>query len=119
MLYSYIYYLFTGGNCEPQDIDVHLKPGGFPVVSPQNISFPEDFMDNNLRNEITSMKMESDESNNTLTIHNPVPGDWFALAFVSWTDPKSDKIEQQGILSIFSINMYPVILKIIKTCGYM
>lgn len=86
-----------GGTCEPNDIDVHLKAGGFPVVSPQNISFPEDFVENSQRNKIISLKIESDGSNSSIVISNPTPGEWFALAFVSWTDPKSDKIEQQGL----------------------
>lgn len=89
--------MYIIGACEPQDIDIHIKAGGFPVVSPQNISFPEDFVDNSLRNEIYSLKMQSDDETTNFTLLSPTPGEWFALAFVSWTDPKSDKIEQQGM----------------------
>lgn len=31
-----------------------------------------------------------------LSIDGPHMGDWFAVAFISWTDPKIDRIEQQG-----------------------
>lgn len=31
-----------------------------------------------------------------LSIDGPHIGDWFAVAFISWTDPKIDRIEQQG-----------------------
>lgn len=31
-----------------------------------------------------------------LSIDGPHFGDWFAVAFISWTDPKIDRIEQQG-----------------------
>lgn len=31
-----------------------------------------------------------------LSIDGPHIGDWFAVAFISWTDPKVDRIEQQG-----------------------
>lgn len=27
----------------------------------------------------------------------PVPGNWFAIAFKNWTNPKNDRIEQQGL----------------------
>lgn len=92
-----------GGACKPEDIDIHLKPFAFPVVSPQNISFPEDFINDAIRYETISLHMLSDKSNNTITLKNPLSGHWFGLAFVSWTDPQSDKIEQQGIKFIIII----------------
>lgn len=32
-----------------------------------------------------------------MSVDGPYTGDWFAVAFVSWTDPNNDRIEQQGI----------------------
>lgn len=32
-----------------------------------------------------------------IIIDGPNTGDWFAVAFISWTDPNNDRIEQQGI----------------------
>lgn len=31
-----------------------------------------------------------------LSIDGPYTGDWFAVAFITWTDPNNDRIEQQG-----------------------
>lgn len=30
--------------CDPKAITVHLKSGSFPVINPQNISFPDDYL---------------------------------------------------------------------------
>ncbi|XP_070504213.1 uncharacterized protein [Chironomus tepperi] len=32
-----------------------------------------------------------------MTIDGPQPDNWFAVAFISWTDPNNDRIEQQGL----------------------
>jgi hypothetical protein len=31
-----------------------------------------------------------------MMIPEPYPGNWFAVAFISWTDPNNERIEQQG-----------------------
>lgn len=31
-----------------------------------------------------------------MSIDGPNIGDWYAVAFISWTDPNNDRIEQQG-----------------------
>lgn len=31
-----------------------------------------------------------------MTVDGPQPGNWFAVAFISWTDPNNERIEQQG-----------------------
>lgn len=35
--------------CDPKAITIHLKAGSFPVISPQNISFPVDYLTNENR----------------------------------------------------------------------
>lgn len=35
--------------CEPKAITVHVKAASFPVISPQNISFPSDYLSDDLR----------------------------------------------------------------------
>lgn len=35
-----------------------------------------------------------------LSIDGPNIGDWYAVAFISWTDPNNDRIEQQGKRSV-------------------
>lgn len=34
-----------------------------------------------------------------MSVDGPQTGDWFAVAFVSWTDPSNDRIEQQGMFN--------------------
>lgn len=31
-----------------------------------------------------------------MTVDGPHPGNWFGVAFISWTDPNNERIEQQG-----------------------
>lgn len=42
------------------------------------------------------MQFKSDGSMKRLSIDGPNTGDWYAVAFISWTDPNNDRIEQQG-----------------------
>lgn len=48
------------------------------------------------RFEIYNLQFKSDGSMRRLSIDGPNTGDWFAVAFISWTDPNNDRIEQQG-----------------------
>lgn len=48
------------------------------------------------RFEIQSLQFQSDGTTKRLSIDGPHPGNWFAVAFLSWTDPNNDRIEQQG-----------------------
>jgi hypothetical protein len=31
-----------------------------------------------------------------MTVDGPKAGNWFGVAFISWTDPNNERIEQQG-----------------------
>ncbi|XP_058062007.1 uncharacterized protein LOC131212237 [Anopheles bellator] len=84
-------------NCKPNDITLHLKAGSYPVISPENITFPKHFLDADERFEIHSLQFKSDSSTRRLSIEGPHPGNWFAVAFISWTDPNNERIEQQGL----------------------
>lgn len=48
------------------------------------------------RFEIYNLQFKSDGAMRRLSIDGPHNGDWFAVAFISWTDPNNDRIEQQG-----------------------
>ncbi|XP_035918823.1 uncharacterized protein LOC118517080 [Anopheles stephensi] len=84
-------------NCKPNDITLHLKAGSYPVISPENITFPKHFLDAEERFEIHSLQFKSDSTTRRLSIEGPHPGNWFAVAFISWTDPNNERIEQQGL----------------------
>ncbi|XP_054086827.1 uncharacterized protein LOC105219972 isoform X3 [Zeugodacus cucurbitae] len=85
--------------CKPRSVDLHLKSGSFPVISPENITFPKNYLSDDQRSKIYSLKLQSNEEQQHILIEGPLLGDWFAIAFISWTDPKNDRIEQQGLTS--------------------
>ncbi|CAO1444482.1 unnamed protein product [Diamesa hyperborea] len=83
--------------CQPQDVTLHLKAGSYPVISPENITFPKHFLSADQRFEIHSLNFKSDGVTRRLTIDGPHPGNWFGVAFISWSDPNNERIEQQGL----------------------
>ncbi|XP_055586866.1 uncharacterized protein LOC129739410 [Uranotaenia lowii] len=84
-------------DCQPNDITLHLKAGSYPVISPENITFPKHFLSADERFEIHNLQFKSDSITRRLSIDGPHPGNWFAVAFISWTDPNNERIEQQGL----------------------
>lgn len=48
------------------------------------------------RFKIYDLQFLSDEKQHRINIQGPEIGSWFAVAFVSWTDPNNERIEQQG-----------------------
>lgn len=49
-----------------------------------------------LRFTINSLQFKSDGVTRRLSIDGPHPGNWFAVAFISWTPPINERIRQQG-----------------------
>ncbi|KAH8295003.1 hypothetical protein KR018_005357 [Drosophila ironensis] len=83
--------------CKPKDVTLHLKASSFPVISPENITFPKNFFSSDQRFKLYDLQFLSDEKQQRITIPGPHLGSWFAVAFISWSDPNNDRIEQQGI----------------------
>uniref|UniRef100_A0A6B2E627 EGF-like domain-containing protein n=1 Tax=Phlebotomus kandelakii TaxID=1109342 RepID=A0A6B2E627_9DIPT len=83
--------------CPDRDVTLHLKAGSYPVISPENITFPRHFLSADQRFEIYDLQFKSDSTTKRLNVEGPQPGNWFAVAFISWTDPNNDRIEQQGL----------------------
>uniref|UniRef100_A0A1I8PVV4 EGF-like domain-containing protein n=1 Tax=Stomoxys calcitrans TaxID=35570 RepID=A0A1I8PVV4_STOCA len=83
--------------CVPRNVNLHLKARSFPVISPENITFPKSFLNNKQRFKTHSLQFQSNGVLEKLLIEGPYVGNWFAVAFLSWTDPTKDRIEQQGI----------------------
>lgn len=65
------------------------------MINPDGIPFPKSFL-NISRPEITELTLQTDLEANYINLTSPTPGDWFAVAFVSWSDPNKDRIHQQG-----------------------
>ncbi|XP_046866091.1 uncharacterized protein LOC26529325 [Drosophila willistoni] len=83
--------------CKVKDVTLHLKAGSYPVISPENITFPKHFLSSEQRFEIYNLQFQSNEQEQRIKVNGPYIGNWFAVAFVSWTDPNNDRIEQQGL----------------------
>lgn len=48
------------------------------------------------RFDIYTLQFKSDGVTRRQTIEGPHPGNWFGVAFITWTDPNNERIEQQG-----------------------
>ncbi|XP_055371744.1 uncharacterized protein LOC129605811 [Condylostylus longicornis] len=83
--------------CQPRDVTLHLKAGSYPVISPENITFPRNFLSADQRFKIYNLQFESNGRQQRLSVDGPQAGNWFAVAFISWTDPNNERIEQQGL----------------------
>ncbi|XP_069682298.1 transmembrane protein 8B isoform X2 [Periplaneta americana] len=86
--------IFSG--CDSRKVSLYLKYGSLPVINPDGAKFPDNFSIAN-RVPIYSAEFQSDGVPMILNVSSPVPGDWFAVAFLSYTDPNNDQILQQGL----------------------
>lgn len=43
-----------------------------------------------------TLNLTSDGTNITFSMQNPKPGIWYAMAYIKWEDPRTQKVEQQG-----------------------
>ncbi|GIY37328.1 uncharacterized protein CEXT_185461 [Caerostris extrusa] len=79
-------------HCPSKTIAVYLQYGSYPVMSIQNSSYPDFFAVNRLfLHEIT---LQSDFVPVAINISNPLPGNWYAAAFLI---ENSDRIAQKGL----------------------
>ncbi|EDV93871.1 uncharacterized protein LOC6564405 [Drosophila grimshawi] len=83
--------------CKAKDVTLHLKANSLPVISPENITFPNNFVNSEQRFKVYNLQFQSDAQEHRIHIQGPQLGSWFAVAFISWTDPNNDRIEQQGL----------------------
>ncbi|XP_047115740.1 post-GPI attachment to proteins factor 6 [Schistocerca piceifrons] len=84
------------GSCSPRNVTVDLRPGSFPVVSPDGALFPDDFAPV-LSGPWYAGTALSDGRAFAVNVTYPLAGDWYVIAYVSYTDPDDDKITQQGL----------------------
>ncbi|XP_044017374.1 transmembrane protein 8B-like, partial [Aphidius gifuensis] len=90
-------------NCISRDVYIHLKYGSYPIISPDNSTFPM----NNNKIYKTSTKYQN-TTTLVIQIDSPDYGDWFIGSYMLYFD---DKIQQQGFgnkchYSIGSIGMW-------------
>ncbi|XP_049878117.1 post-GPI attachment to proteins factor 6 [Pectinophora gossypiella] len=94
------------GSCEPQDVVINIKRASYPAVNPDGYDFPKDFLDPASRDKIHTIEIYSDGKNRTHSIKNPRPGNWYALVYIKWEDPRTQKVEQQGLVADCNTILY-------------
>lgn len=87
------------GSCSPQEVIVNIKHGAYPAVNPDGYAFPKGFVNPATRENVHTLELFSDGVNRTYSITNPKPGNWYALVYIRWEDPRTQKVEQQGLVA--------------------
>lgn len=72
-----------------------MKPGAPPVINPDGSPFPKLFK-NVTRNELYNLEFLSDKKAVYINITSPDPGFYYAITFLSYSDPRYNQIKQQG-----------------------
>lgn len=90
--------LLFSGSCKAEHVIIKLKHGSYPAVNPDGYAFPKDFIDPAKRDTIYTVEFLSDGQSNIFSVENPKPGNWYAIAYIQWEDPKTESIDQQGNL---------------------
>ncbi|XP_012226359.1 post-GPI attachment to proteins factor 6 isoform X2 [Linepithema humile] len=85
------------GKCPPRNVSLYLKSGSLPFVRPDGSKVAAKLMEMSRRRQYHNLEMHSDGDQYMIKIEAPAPGDWYAIAFRSWTDPDKEKIKQQGL----------------------
>lgn len=83
------------GRCVARNVSLFLKSGSLPFVRPDGSKIAAKLMKG--RRRYYSLNMESNGDEYMIQIDAPSPGDWYAIAFRSWSDPDNGKITQQGL----------------------
>lgn len=81
--------------CTPQDVSIYVKEGAPPVINPDGSTFPKRLL-NVSRPDVYHLQIKSDKTPHYINLTSPVPGTYFAVTFISWTDPTNAAITQQG-----------------------
>ncbi|XP_014598648.1 PREDICTED: transmembrane protein 8B-like [Polistes canadensis] len=83
------------GKCSPRNVSLYLKSGSIPLIRPDGSIIEAKLMKR--RRKHYALNIQSNGNEHMITIDSPIPGDWYIIAFRSWTDPNSDQIKQQGL----------------------
>ncbi len=68
-----------------------MQYGSYPVVAPQNETFPADF--NLHRTGLQPIHLAPNNNSRLLKMSSPIPGSWFTIAFIN--DYLEDSISQK------------------------
>ncbi|CAG9821030.1 unnamed protein product [Phaedon cochleariae] len=82
--------------CAIRNVSLYLKHGAPPVINPDGSPFPKTFK-NITRCEMFNLEMRTDNKESYINISSPEPGTYFAATFLSYSDPKYNAIQQEGL----------------------
>jgi hypothetical protein len=82
------------GDCYPRDVTINIKSGSLPLVRPDGSRIEAKLLES--RREHYTVEALSNGDEHMVNIFAPPPGDWYAIAYRSWFDPNSGRIQQQG-----------------------
>ncbi|ODM99932.1 Transmembrane protein [Orchesella cincta] len=82
-------------NCPVRDVYIYLQHGSYPVMAPDNATFPENLYTG--RTSMFNLVLRSSYQPHDATVfpvYNPLPGSWFAAAYLPDWD---QHVQQEGI----------------------
>ncbi|XP_001600009.1 post-GPI attachment to proteins factor 6 isoform X2 [Nasonia vitripennis] len=83
------------GECSPRNVTINVKSGSLPLVRPDGSRIEAKLLENRRRHYTIDSLSNGDE--HVVNIVAPPPGDWYVIAYRSWTNPDTGKIKQQGL----------------------
>lgn len=78
---------------KPVDVTFLFRWGSLPLLSARNATIPQGYIFNNVTNQYR-VDLQTNGSLVHLNITNPMPGDWYAIAYINQVN---DKISQKGL----------------------
>ncbi|OTF79737.1 hypothetical protein BLA29_000729 [Euroglyphus maynei] len=78
---------------KPLHVKFYLRWASLPLLSARNATIPDNFIFKNLTDQYV-VDLKTDGQIVELKLTNPLPGDWYGMAFINKT---SDKILQKGL----------------------
>ncbi|XP_074640819.1 post-GPI attachment to proteins factor 6-like isoform X2 [Tubulanus polymorphus] len=89
----WLFMAFSISECSnPATVNIYLHAHGYPVISPKNESFPENFMLTHKNN--YKIPLNTNDHPIAFGVFNPTPGRWFSAAFV---EESNTAIKQKGL----------------------
>ncbi|KAG5893246.1 hypothetical protein JTB14_013407 [Gonioctena quinquepunctata] len=82
--------------CKARPVSLYMKYGSPPAINPDGAAFPKTFK-NITRCEIYQLDMLTDKQDQYINITSPDPGPYFATTFLSYSDPRYNAIQQEGL----------------------
>ncbi|KAG1668397.1 Post-GPI attachment to proteins factor 6 [Nymphon striatum] len=88
---SWKFYLHRQSDCSNHNVSIYVRYGGYPVINPDNATFPSNFFIDQLITHHLEVKLGT-TSLAALNISSPKPGKYFAASFIK---RNSNRIQQR------------------------